>query len=243
VGAFASRAIYRPVLGALARWDAATARRADRFVANSQYVAQRIARYYKRQATVVYPPVDTDFYRPADMSPSDHVLIVSALVPYKRIEIAVAACAHAGVRLKIAGDGPDRTRLVEQAERASANVEFMGHISDTALRDEYRRARAVLLPGEEDFGIVPVEAQACGTPVIALRRGGATETIVHERTGLLFDEPIAASLAAALARLDQVTFSRAAIRAHAEQFARDRHVRAMQATIDETLAAPPGCRW
>jgi len=240
VGAAASRWFYAPIMARLARWDAATATRVDRFVANSAHVAGRIRRYYNRVATIVYPPVDTVFYHPADVSPASHLLMVSALVPYKRVEVAIAACSRVGAALRIVGDGPDRERLERMA---GPGVTFLGRMSDEEIRDEYRRALAVLLPGEEDFGIVPVEAQACGRPVVALARGGALETVVDGETGVLFEEPTAASLAAALDRLGRETFDSGRIRAHAEQFSRDRYLQQMRAVVDDTLAAPEGTRW
>ena len=239
-GAAASRWFYRPVLSRLARWDAATAGRVDRFVANSAHVAGRIRRYYNRVATVVHPPVDTDFFHPADVAPDRHFLIVSALVPYKRVEIAIEACARIGAPLRIVGDGPERERLERAAGR---DVEFLGKVSDGEIRDEYRRAAAVILPGEEDFGIVPIEAQACGRPVVALGRGGALETVIDGTTGVLFDQPTAADLAGALERVSRTRFDEGAIRAHAEQFSRPRHLAQMREVIDETLAAPAGSRW
>jgi glycosyltransferase involved in cell wall biosynthesis len=240
VGGLASRWVYRPLLARLARWDAATASRVDRFVANSAHVAARIRRYYNRGATIVYPPVDTAFFHPADVPPGRHFLIVSALVPYKRIEIAMAACARVGATLRIVGDGPDRRRLEAQA---GPDVVFLGRQSDEAVRDEYRRALAVLLPGEEDFGIVPVEAHACGRPVVALARGGALETVGDGENGVLFHEPSVDALAAALDRVAAARFDPAQIATSAQRFARDRHVDVMRAVIDETLAAPPGTRW
>ncbi len=193
VGRVASRWVYRPMMARLARWDAATAARVHRFVANSRHVAGRIARYYNRRASVVYPPVDTAFYRPAVVSPESHFLIVSALVPYKRIDLAIDGCRRVGARLRIVGDGPERARL---ERRAGGDVTFLGPLTNEAIRDEYRRALAVILPGEEDFGIVPVEAQACGRPVVALARGGALETVVDGETGVLFHEPDSASRSA-----------------------------------------------
>ena len=248
VGGLASRLLYRPVLQRLARWDAATADRVDRFIANSRHVAGRIRRYYNRDATIVYPPVDTVFFHPAASSSDSQYgppdagpyLIVSALVPYKRIDLAIAACARVGAPLRIVGDGPERARL---ERTASHDVTFAGRVTDEQIRDEYRRARAILLPGEEDFGIVPVEAQACGRPVVALARGGALETVRDGETGVLYSEPTVDSLAAALERAGAMRFDRHRIRVHAEQFARARHVEQMKAVIDETLAASPGSRW
>ena len=240
VGAVASRWLYRPVLSRLARWDAATAVRVHRFVANSAHVAGRIRRYYNREATIVYPPVDTVFFHPARVAPESHFLIVSALVPYKRIEVAIDACRRVGAPLRVVGDGPDRKRL----ERISgSDVTFLGQLTNEQVRDEYQRAQAVIMPGEEDFGIVPVEAQACGRPVVALARGGALETVTDGDTGVLFPEATAESLGDALRRIGTMSFDSSRIRASAERFSTDRHARAMQDVIDDTLATPAGTRW
>ena len=240
VGAVASRWVYGPIMRRLARWDAATASRVGRFVANSGNIAARIRRYYNREATIVYPPVDTIFYHPDSTPPGHHFLIVSALVPYKRIDVAIEACRRVGARLRIAGDGPDRDRL---EHLANGHVEFVGHLSDDQIRDEYRRALAVLLPGEEDFGIVPVEAQACGRPVVALARGGALETITDRETGIFFDDLTPASMAAALEGVAAAQFDPERLRANAQRFSRERHVEQMHAVIEETLNAPIGTRW
>jgi glycosyltransferase involved in cell wall biosynthesis len=240
VGRVPSRWLYRPLLARLARWDASTAGRVHRFLANSTHVAGRIRRYYNRESTVVHPPVDTVFFSPADAAPDPHFLIVSALVPYKRVDLALAACARIGAPLRVVGDGPERARLEAQA---GPQTTFLGWLTPEPLRDEYRRAAAVILPGEEDFGIVPVEAQACGRPVVALARGGALDTVIDGSTGVLFPEPTVDALAAALRTVQQSTFDTPALRAHAEQFSRQRYAARMQAVIDETLAAPAGTRW
>ena len=230
VGPIASR-VMRPIMARLARWDRATADRADRYVAISHYVAGRIRRYYNREATVVYPPVDTDFFCPDAAEPGHKrsALIVSALVPYKRIEIAIDACRSAGVPLTVAGDGPDRARLERMAGN---NVRFMGRVSNDEVRDLYRRSALTLLPGEEDFGIVPLEAQACGRPVVALGRGGAEETVIDGETGTLVDDPSAEAFADAIARTLERPFDRAGIRAHAERFSRQRFGDEMQSLIN-----------
>jgi glycosyltransferase involved in cell wall biosynthesis len=188
----------------------------------------------------VYPPVDTVFNHPADVVPESHFLVVSALVPYKRIDLAIDACARIGAPLRIVGDGPERRRL---QERAGPGVSFLGWQSSEEIRDEYRRAAAVIMPGEEDFGLVPVEGQACGCPTIALARGGALETVRDGETGVLFDELSAESLAAALERARSISFDRSVLRRHAEQFARERYIGQMRAVIEDTLAAPAGTRW
>ena len=240
VGAVASRWVYRPMLAGLARWDARTADRPSRFVSNSQHVAGRIARYYNRSSTIVYPPVDTVFYHPASASRASHFLVVSALVPYKRIDLAIDACRRVGAPLRIVGDGPDRRRL---EATAGADVTFLGRLTNAQIRSEYQSAQAVLLPGEEDFGIVPVEAQACGTPVVALAAGGALETVVDGETGVLFSEGTSDAMAAALQRVAALRIDRAQMRDHAERFSRERHVAGMRAVIDEVMAAPTGRKW
>jgi glycosyltransferase involved in cell wall biosynthesis len=217
VGPVAHR-VLRPVLGALSRWDAGTAGRADRYVAISQHVASRIRRYYNRDASVIYPPVDTEFYSPDSTVPGGFLLIVSALVPYKRIDIAIEAAQLAGMPLRVAGAGPERDRLRALAAERQADVEFLGPLEDVEIRALYRQAAAVLLPGEEDFGIAPVEAQACGRPVVALARGGALETVVDGITGVLVNEPTAGAFADGIRRAMQTRFDPAVIRAHAMQF-------------------------
>ena len=232
----------RPALSALARWDASTAGRPDRYVAISQYVAARIARYYNRWSAVVYPPVDTDFYRPrADVADDGYYLVVSALVPYKRLAVAIDACRRAGRRLKVVGQGPEGRRL--QA-LAGPDVEFLGAVSDEDVRRLYQGARAVLLPGEEDFGIVPVEAQACGRPVVALGRGGALETVRDGETGVLVGEPSPEAFADAITRLERLTIDPERVRAHALQFSRARFLEEFTQQVTDLLSAPVGqVRW
>ena len=242
VGAWPSRAL-RPVMAGLARWDASTSSRVDRFLANSQYVAGRIRRYYNRGSSIVYPPVDTDFYRPAPgrANAGSGALVVSALVPYKRIDVAIEASRLTGIPLRIVGHGPEESRL-----RAHANgsaVEFLGWRSDAEIRDLYRGAAAVLLPGTEDFGIVPVEAQACGTPVVAFDAGGARETVIDGITGALVTDRSAAAFADAMAgvvargldadavRTNAERFSIAAFKAHFQNAVEDARTHAHDATV------------
>jgi glycosyltransferase involved in cell wall biosynthesis len=168
---------------------------------------------------VIYPPVDTEYFRPDPSGPDRFALVVSALVPYKRIDLAISACRLARVPLKIAGDGPERAAL----ERAAGpDVQFLGRCSDDDIRALYRRAAVTLLPGEEDFGIVPLEAQACGRPVVALGRGGATETVIPDETGVLVSEATSEAFAAAIDAAMSRRFDVAAIRVHAERFGRER---------------------
>jgi glycosyltransferase involved in cell wall biosynthesis len=236
VGPLKSR-LLRPMMARLARWDAATASRVDRFVANSQYVAGRIGRYYNRRSTVVYPPVNTAFYRPNDSLAGEggdrSFLVVSALVPYKRIDIAIEACRLAGVPLRIVGRGPEEPALRQQA---GPDVEFLGWRTDDEIRDLYGRAAAVLLPGVEDFGMVPVEAQACGTPVVALARGGAVETVEDGVTGVLVHDDSAHAFADALTRLLALTLDPSTIRASAERYSRERFMTEFEAAVAGAIA-------
>jgi glycosyltransferase involved in cell wall biosynthesis len=237
--------VLRPMLAGLARWDRATEGRVHRYLAISQYVARRIALYYNRKSTLVYPPVDTEFYKP-DASASSagfsepKFLVVSALVPYKRVDLAMMAARKAGVALTVVGNGPERANL---EKLTGDGIELAGWRTDDEIRDLYRSATATILPGEEDFGIVPVEAQACGRPVVALGRGGALDTVIDGETGVLFEETTVDSLAAALTRAAGIAWDSARIRRHAETFSRTRFVHEIQQVVDDTLSAPIGVRW
>jgi glycosyltransferase involved in cell wall biosynthesis len=245
VGKLGNR-VLRPMLAALARWDRATEGRVHRYLAISQYVARRIALYYNRQSTLVYPPVDTEFYVPlsaAAQPPNPHqakFLIVSALVPYKRVDLAMMAARRAGVGLTVVGDGPERSNL---ERHAGDGVELVGWRQDEEVRELYQSCVAAVLPGEEDFGIVPVEAQACGRPVVALGRGGALDTVIDGETGVLVPETTVESLSDGMKRAAATQWDSDRIRRHAEQFSRRRFVRDIERVVDETLSAPAGRRW
>jgi glycosyltransferase involved in cell wall biosynthesis len=223
--------LLRREMARLARWDASTAHRVDRFVANSAYVAARIHRYYNRGSTIVYPPVDTAFYRPPDDArrPDSSFLIVSALVPYKRLDVAIDACRRLDVPLKIVGRGPEQARL---EKLAGSETQFLGWRTDEEIRNLYRSAAATLLPGVEDFGMVPVEAQACGCPVVALGVGGARETVIDGVTGILAQNE---SFAEAVDRCRRTTFDRQVIREHAQRFSRERFRQEFQAAVADAL--------
>lgn len=215
----AARAAARVARGPLRAWDLATVPRVDAFLANSRNVKARIARLWGREAAVVFPPVDTDFYTPPPPGTPRHgFLVVSALAPYKRLDDAIEAANTRRLPLTIAGFGPERSRL---ARRAGETIKFLDTPNDEMLRDLYRASEAVLMPGEEDFGIVPLEAQACGTPVIALGLGGTTETVRDGETGVLYAEPGAAGLLVAWDRLRGLTLDPAALTRNAARFSRD----------------------
>ena len=211
----ALRRAIRPVLGALRRWDYAAAQRVDHFVAISTDIKARIKRYYGRDSALIYPPVDAaERFTPSNRT-DDYYLIVSRLIPYKRIDLAVAACTRLGLPLVIAGTGRDRERLEAMA---GPTVSFVGYVADADLPDLMARCRAFIFPGLEDFGIAPVQAQAAGRPVIAFRGGGALDTVLPGVTGEFFDTQTVESLAAVLEIFDAARYSPAAIRAHALKF-------------------------
>jgi glycosyltransferase involved in cell wall biosynthesis len=206
--AFAASVRYlRPI-------DLAAAERVDHFIAISKTVQERIKRIYRRDSDVVYPPVDTDFFTPGG-SREDFFLAAGRLVAYKRFDVISEAATRANISLVVVGDGPLRKAL---SGKAGPTVEFVGAKSDAELRDYYRRARALVFAAEEDFGIVPLEAMACGTPVIAYGKGGATETVVEGDTGLFFTEQTPESLAEVLRRFRGSEFSVEAVRKRAETF-------------------------
>jgi glycosyltransferase involved in cell wall biosynthesis len=224
------------MLARLRDWDYRTAERVTDFVAISQTVRRRIADCYGRDSRVIYPPVDTDFYTPSPLPRQDFYLVVSAFAPYKRIDLAVEACRRLGRRLVVIGTGQDEARL---RKLAAGTVQFLGWQPDEVIRDQMRRCRALLFPGEEDFGIVPVEAQACGTPVIAYGRGGATETVVAhpaaQPTGLFFEDQASACLIAALEQFEKIAeqFSPQAARRQAQHFNGQRFAQQFFGLVDE----------
>lgn len=221
--------------GFLRQWDVETAGRVDRFVANSQFVRDRIRRYYGADAAVIHPFVDDAYLvAPLETGRDDYHLVVSALVPYKRIEDAIDAAAIAGRKLVVVGDGPHRPAL---EARAAGRVEFLGHRPDEELRTRMGRARSLLYPGVEDFGITAIEAMACGTPVVARAEGGALDSVVDGVTGVLSSGSDARSLAAAMLRSEEIGWDRAAIRAHAATFSRAGFLGAMRRELELAVEA------
>ncbi|WP_394155130.1 glycosyltransferase [Loktanella salsilacus] len=222
----------------LRQWDTSSAARVDHFIANSRFVAARIGHTYRRDAAVVHPPVDLNLYGPAGtggtpvpQSDRGYYLYVSQLVPYKRADLAIDAFRGLDLPLKVIGQGSEYARL---AQNAPGNVQMLGRVGDDRMPDLYRGARALIFPAEEDFGIVPVEAMACGTPVLAYGRGGALDSVVSGQTGLFFYEQTVASLQSIIgdfeARRDD--FDPARIARHAQGFGADRFRAALQAQID-----------
>jgi glycosyltransferase involved in cell wall biosynthesis len=211
-------------------WDYAASQRVDTYIALSRHVARRIKKYYKRTSHVIYPPVDVDKFSPA-LVDGEYYLVVSRLVPYKRIELAIIAAKKMGRKLKIAGLGPE---IAELKKIAGSNTEFLGFVSDEDLPELYRNAKALLFPQEEDFGITPLEAAASGVPTIAYAAGGALETIVDGATGLFFSEQTAASLAEAIKIFESKQWDKCTIVHHAKQFSRDRFIDEIQKFVQKT---------
>jgi len=200
-------------------WDRRTCARVTKFLANSAHTARKVNEFYARDAEVVYPPVRTDFFTINDSVPREEFfLVVSALEPYKRVDLAIDAANATGFRLKIVGGG---TQAAALKKRAGNSVEMLGRVDDDALRDLYRRARALLHPQQEDFGIIAVEAQACGCPVIAYGSGGALET-VRENTGFFFEAQSVESLRSAIAESERRSIDPIACRLNAERFSAER---------------------
>ncbi|MGD9346311.1 MAG: glycosyltransferase, partial [Candidatus Aminicenantes bacterium] len=214
---FFPRRIIPPIIHRLRIWDESSSHRVDHFVANAKTVADRIYRYYRRAADVVYPPVDTEFFQPGETT-EDYFLVVSALVPYKRIDFAVETFNRTGQPLKIVGQGPEYKKL---RKKARSNIAFLGALSSEDLLRVYQKARGLVMPGEEDFGINSLESQACGVPIIAFGRGGARETVLHGETGVLYEEPGTEGLSTALDKFKDMTFNKATVRANALKFSRD----------------------
>jgi glycosyltransferase involved in cell wall biosynthesis len=214
----------------LQRWDVKTAASVTQFVANSNFVRERIRRYYDRDSTVIHPFVNDHFLTaPIRDEREDFDLIISALAPYKRLELAIGS----GHRLVIIGDGPMRRRL---GNIAGPNVTFLGSVTTAVIIDYLSRARTLILPGVEDFGITPLEAMALGTPVVAFRAGGALDTVVDGRTGIFFDEPVVNSIRDALDRAAATAWDRQQIRQHAASFSRARFEQQMKDVLRQVAS-------
>jgi len=209
-----------PLAHYLRLWDSSSANRVDAFAANSAHVARRVRKHYRRECEVLHPPVDVSAFT-VGLERDDYYLFVGELVEYKRADLAVEACVRLGRRLVVIGDGQHRREL---ERRAGKGVEFLGRQSDEALRGHYSRCRALLFPGEEDFGLVPVEAMASGAPVLAYGRGGALETVRDRETGLFFHRQDAASLAECMLDFEghEAGFAPADIAVQAQRFAPER---------------------
>lgn len=221
-----------PVLIGPLRWqDYRLAQKVDLYVTQSKYIQARIKKYYDRDSVLIHPPTITKDYLDLPKQPGDFYLLVGRQVSYKRLDLAVDAFNELGLRLVVAGTGEE---IAKQKPRAKANIDFRGFVSDDELLHLYADAKAVLFPQEEDYGLVPVEAQAAGTPVIAYGVGGATETVVDGKTGVLFKTQTAAALVEAVHRFEKLQFDSAALREHSKQFDESVFKREIKAYVEQS---------
>ena len=229
------RALLPFCLWGLRKWDLRAAQQPNYYIANSRLVAERIKQIYGREAHVIPPPIDVNrFHMSTDIQ--DYYLILSRLIPYKRIDLAIEACKRMNRRLVIIGDGPDRARLEKLADD---RIEFLGRQPDQIVNYYLARCRALLFPGEEDFGMAPLEANAAGRPVIAYNSGGARETVVDGKTGVFFDQPNARAVSEAIERFESMVWSQILLRRHAEKF--DNNVFAFRVLQFLGSVAPASC--
>jgi glycosyltransferase involved in cell wall biosynthesis len=227
-----TRAILPPVIRRLRAWDVRTAGRPHAYVANSSTTADRIRRIYGRPSTIIPPPVDVTRYVP-DTIEEDYFLVVSRLNGYKRVDLAVKAFNGFGHPLLVIGEGPVRGALERMADR---NIRFAGRLTDDEVAKAYARCRALILPGEEDFGITPLEANAAGRPVVAFKGGGALDTVVDGETGVFFTALTVDALRSAILQCDRTGWRKEALRAHAERFGPDVFSRRFAEVVARTMA-------
>ena len=231
-----TRFAMRRMMSGIRQWDLASASRVDLFLCNGREVARRIRKVYRRDAVVIHPPIETVFFTPSEQDNTvrsgaelgEAYLTVGRLIPYKRVDLAVQACTAAGKRLDVIGDGPEMNRL---RSTAGPTVRFLGFLPDDEIREAYRSCRAFLFPGLEDFGMTPLEAQACGRPVLAYGRGGALETVKDGETGIFLEEQTLESLLQSMEEFESRSWNPALIRKHAEGFSRDGHKERILSTL------------
>ena len=205
---------YRPLLHKIRMWDRIAASRVDHFIANSHYIQKRIKKYYKAESSVVHPPVDLKAFT-SKKNKEDYFLALGRLIPYKRFDLAVKLALKKNIKLKIVGTGP---KLKDLKQIANENVEFLGYVNQKELTDLLQNAKGLIFPQREDFGIVPLEAMACGTPVIAFGKGGALETVIEKESGVFFQEQNIDSLEKALEKFIKIDWNAQRIAKSVEKF-------------------------
>jgi glycosyltransferase involved in cell wall biosynthesis len=225
------------VLARWRQWDWIAAQRVDRYIANSETTRRRVARYFTREADVVYPPVEVERFAPGLVG--EHYAVLSELMPHKRIELAIRAFNELGRPLVVIGDGPDARRL---QRLAGPTIRFAGRVSDAEVARLLATSRALVVTATEEFGIAAVEAQAAGRPVVALAEGGVTESVREGRTGVFYDQATPEALAAAVAAFDPLSVDPADCVANAQRFSVDAFAREIRAIVDQALAAGPSPR-
>src|SRR4030067_2393158 len=225
--------IAKAILHYIRIWDQSSVHRVNHFIAISQHIVKRIKNVYGSNSTVIYPPVDTEKFYVGNKK-EEFFLTASRMVPYKRIDLVVENFSQLGLPLVVIGDGPDFRKVKKKAKK---NVELLGYQSDRVLTEYLQKARAFVFAAEEDFGILPVEAQACGTPVIAYGEGGALETVIENKTGIFFKEQTVESLAEAIGKFEKVQnkFNPQEIRKNAERFNKDRFKREFKELVEQLI--------
>ena len=213
------KGVLRLLINYFRMWDYSAAQRVDYFIAISQHIKRRIKKYYGRDSVVIYPPVDTDFFYPSERKKEDYFLVVGRFKEYKRFDIAIEAFNRLGIPLIVIGEGPLKGKLMRMARK---NIHFTERVDDATLRAYYQNAQALVFTPLEDFGIVPLEAQACGTPVIAYNKGGARETVINGKTGIFFEEQTPESLIDAVKRFQGMKFKMEDMVLNARRFNRER---------------------
>ncbi|MCK9169252.1 MAG: glycosyltransferase [Treponema sp.] len=225
-------------MGGIRQWDYISSQRIDTLVANSNYIARRIKKYWNRDAQVIYSPVNTRRFFPADFRYEDFYVAFSRLVPYKRMDLAVQACMSLGRKLVVIGSGPENKNLKKLAGGCST-ITFTGRVSDEVLRVYLQKCRALIFCAEEDFGLVPLEAQACGRPVIAFGKGGACETVKAGKTGVFFKEQTVDSVVQAVREFEKLeesdAFDGRIIAAHAVSFSEERFITEFKSAVSSTV--------
>jgi len=234
VGPFLSRYFFKPICKLLQIYDLKTAPRVDVFIANSDFVKERVNRIYGRKAYVLHPPVNLKRFATVPRSPRDWYLMVTALVPYKNIDDAIYACGRLGRKLRIVGSGPEEKRLKDLVQSIGADVEFLGFLPDDELIQHYSQGKALLFPGIEDFGIVPVEAIAAGCPVIAYKYGGILDSMTEE-TAVFYNEQSSEKLESAILNFESIQFDEKRLRARAEEFSEDRFLQKFEKILESAM--------
>jgi glycosyltransferase involved in cell wall biosynthesis len=220
-------------------WDYVSSQRIDKIIVNSKYIARRTKKYWNRESTVIYPPVDTQRLSPDGKAAEDFYVVFSRFVPYKRIDLAISACGELNKKLVVIGGGSQEKELKALASSYKADITFTGRISDEKVKDYLQRCKALIFCAEEDFGIIPVEAQACGRPVIAFGKGGSLETVIDGKTGVFFNEQTVPSVKDAVIRFEELDskniFDSKTISEHAQSFSTKRFYKELQDEINKTL--------